>query len=274
MRRSPEAEELWASWYMALDDDVSGMYGAVTARAEAQVLRLSVAYALTGPRPEPSKYSILKPPYALAVLRQQRPSISLHRRQETRPLTASSRSSSRSSRPVSTVRSNTGSSRVIAPARGNFFEAHAGLVEQGLAEEVTDNSTGGRPRHVLFANGTSEESEDEERPRRWFRKFAYFASSEKGRMTCHTGIVTTFGPSRSYRMARQRAVTSPWHPGWDARTDARLERQQLFLLRGRRAGRSVAETSAIVGVSEGLYRMWRPTTGSSVSRRRLRTVRR
>lgn len=46
LRRSPEAEALWESIYMAIDDEVDGMVGALTARAEAQMLRLSVVYAL------------------------------------------------------------------------------------------------------------------------------------------------------------------------------------------------------------------------------------
>ena len=46
LTRSPEAEELWARIYNGLDDDVDGVVGSLTARAEAQMLRLSVAYAL------------------------------------------------------------------------------------------------------------------------------------------------------------------------------------------------------------------------------------
>lgn len=51
MRRSPDAEALWESIYMAIDDELDGMVGALTARAEAQMLRLSVAYALTDGSP-------------------------------------------------------------------------------------------------------------------------------------------------------------------------------------------------------------------------------
>lgn len=47
MRRSPDAEALWEDLYNSIDDEVDGMVGALTARAEAQMLRLSVAYALT-----------------------------------------------------------------------------------------------------------------------------------------------------------------------------------------------------------------------------------
>jgi hypothetical protein len=46
--RSPKAELLWEKLYKQMaDDDPGGLLGAVVARPEAQVLRLSVAYALT-----------------------------------------------------------------------------------------------------------------------------------------------------------------------------------------------------------------------------------
>jgi hypothetical protein len=45
LRRSPEARLKWARTYNSLDDQVSGVVGGLTARAEAQLLRLSVTYA-------------------------------------------------------------------------------------------------------------------------------------------------------------------------------------------------------------------------------------
>ena len=51
MRRSPDAEVLWEQIYNAIDDDLDGMAGALGARAEAQMLRLSVVYALTDGSP-------------------------------------------------------------------------------------------------------------------------------------------------------------------------------------------------------------------------------
>lgn len=51
LTRSTEAEELWARIYNGLDDDVHGVVGSLTARAEAQMLRLSVAYALLDASP-------------------------------------------------------------------------------------------------------------------------------------------------------------------------------------------------------------------------------
>ncbi len=45
LKRSPDARELWAEIYGPLSDGKPGMVGAVTSRAEAQVMRLAVIYA-------------------------------------------------------------------------------------------------------------------------------------------------------------------------------------------------------------------------------------
>jgi hypothetical protein len=44
---SDAGQELWASLYHSFEDDVTGIVGSLLARAEAQLLRLAVAYALT-----------------------------------------------------------------------------------------------------------------------------------------------------------------------------------------------------------------------------------
>src|SRR5262249_38923046 len=46
MKRDREAGELWKEMYEQLSRDRMGLFGAVTARAEAHVLRLSCIYAL------------------------------------------------------------------------------------------------------------------------------------------------------------------------------------------------------------------------------------
>lgn len=46
MKRSPQASKLWREVYADLSQERHGLYGAVTARAEAQTLRLSMLYAL------------------------------------------------------------------------------------------------------------------------------------------------------------------------------------------------------------------------------------
>ncbi|MGH9368310.1 MAG: DUF3987 domain-containing protein, partial [Thermoanaerobaculia bacterium] len=45
-RRSPEAAQLWREAYKTLSAEHPGLFGAVTSRAEAQVTRLSLVYAL------------------------------------------------------------------------------------------------------------------------------------------------------------------------------------------------------------------------------------
>jgi Protein of unknown function (DUF3987) len=46
LHRSEEAEEFWDKTYRELTRELSGVYGAMTSRAEAQVLRFSMIYAL------------------------------------------------------------------------------------------------------------------------------------------------------------------------------------------------------------------------------------
>ncbi len=52
LKRSPDARELWAEIYGPLSDGKPGMVGAVTSRAEAQVMRLAVIYACLDQSPE------------------------------------------------------------------------------------------------------------------------------------------------------------------------------------------------------------------------------
>jgi hypothetical protein len=51
MKRSPKAERLWDEWYRSLRDDDPGTVGALTARAEAHVLRFSLTYGLADASP-------------------------------------------------------------------------------------------------------------------------------------------------------------------------------------------------------------------------------
>lgn len=46
MKRTRTADELWSVWYVEVPDEVPGLWGAATARAEPYVLRLSMIYAL------------------------------------------------------------------------------------------------------------------------------------------------------------------------------------------------------------------------------------
>lgn len=51
LTRSADAEKRWADVYNAIDDDQDGVVGSLTARAEAQMLRLSAAYAMLDASP-------------------------------------------------------------------------------------------------------------------------------------------------------------------------------------------------------------------------------
>ncbi len=62
MRRDEEARRIWCAVYDDLAEGKLGLFGAVTARAEAQVLRLSCLYALLDESP------IVRKPHLLAAL--------------------------------------------------------------------------------------------------------------------------------------------------------------------------------------------------------------
>ncbi len=62
VRRDAEANAMWEAVYPALTADRPGMLGAITARAEAQVLRLSLLYALLDGSPA------IRPPHLEAAL--------------------------------------------------------------------------------------------------------------------------------------------------------------------------------------------------------------
>lgn len=51
MERNAPAEVVWAEIYNAIPDDETGLFGAIVARAEAQLLRLSITYALSDGSP-------------------------------------------------------------------------------------------------------------------------------------------------------------------------------------------------------------------------------
>jgi hypothetical protein len=61
MKRSPEAGTLWETMYDQIEDE-PGLSGAMTARAEAQLLRLSITYALL------DGVGIIEPPHLLSAV--------------------------------------------------------------------------------------------------------------------------------------------------------------------------------------------------------------
>jgi hypothetical protein len=150
LHRSPEAEAVWHEMYEELTGDVFGMYGAIVARAEAQCLRLTVAYAaLDGS-------CTIEVPHleaAWAVWR--------YCDQSARILFGNEATGD----PVADRLLE--ALRAVAPAGLDFTdqrdafgrnltgsqldEARERLHLLGLADTVEDRDTGGRPRHVTFA---------------------------------------------------------------------------------------------------------------------------
>ena len=61
MHRSPEATVMWGEVYNAIDDEVTGLISYLGARAEAQMLRLSIVYALL------DASAVIQPPHVAAA---------------------------------------------------------------------------------------------------------------------------------------------------------------------------------------------------------------
>ncbi len=66
--RDGEAEELWTTVYSALEEDISGLTGAILARGAAQVLRLSLIYSLLDEREVTRDAPAIRVPHLLAAL--------------------------------------------------------------------------------------------------------------------------------------------------------------------------------------------------------------
>jgi hypothetical protein len=158
LTRTPEADKRWSDWYMNLPEDVYGVFGAVTARAEAQVLRLSVAYALLdGSR-------TIGVPHLEAALAFWRCCEASARylfesrtgdRVADKILEALLRAKGKG---LDRKQQYSLFSRHMTAAR--LDEATERLMSLGLARQDTDNQTGGRPRTVLIA--TCEERDTSE----------------------------------------------------------------------------------------------------------------
>jgi hypothetical protein len=157
LRRTPEAAERWDKWYCSLPDDVRGMFGAVTARVEAQVLRLSVVYALTdGAR----QIGIEHLEAALALWG--------YCEDSARHLFQSTTGDPTADRLYDALRARKDGSGLDGKEQHQLFAGHRSarqlhdarelLESLGLAETVTTEKTGGRPRIVTFANSEQSES--------------------------------------------------------------------------------------------------------------------
>ena len=68
LTRDRETEELWASVYTSLEEEIPGLTGAILARGAAQVLRLSLMYALLDEKETKRSDSAIRASHLLAAL--------------------------------------------------------------------------------------------------------------------------------------------------------------------------------------------------------------
>jgi hypothetical protein len=147
VRRSDLAEKRWGEMYAEMADGPGGLLGAVTSRAEAQTLRLSVAYALlAGSRTVDEAH--LEAAYA----------VWRYCEASARHIFGDALGDDVADRLLEGIRS-AGRDGLDVSAQRDLFSRHvdtarlrlarAELVRRGLADERTEQ-TGGRPRLVLY----------------------------------------------------------------------------------------------------------------------------
>jgi len=68
LTRDPECEELWANIYPALEEEIPELAGEILGRGAAQVLRLSLLYALLDTKEADSTEPAIRAPHLLAAL--------------------------------------------------------------------------------------------------------------------------------------------------------------------------------------------------------------
>lgn len=152
MQRTPEAADLWERLYDEMaEDDPGGLVGAITARPEAQTLRLSVAYAICDASPV-VEVQHLKAAYAFWC----------YCRDSAAYLFGNTLGDPVADRLLAAVRS-AGPDGMTASEQSALFGRHVSareleaaralLWDQRLARTVTED-TGGRPRVRTVAIGT------------------------------------------------------------------------------------------------------------------------
>lgn len=146
LRRDGEANDLWETVYGGLTEGRPGLIGAITSRAEAQVLRLSVAYAILDRSHAIAAEHLLA---ALAVWRYADASAEVIFGDAVGDpvadtiLAALRRRGSLTRTDISNLLSRHGD-------RSRIEAALASLVAAGLAESRMNRGTGGRPQEVWF----------------------------------------------------------------------------------------------------------------------------
>jgi hypothetical protein len=147
MRRSDDAEQVWTDWYLQVPDPL-GLWGAATARAEAQVLRLSMIYALT------EGSSIIERRHVEAAI-----AVWDYCNQSARIIFGSRTGNRDVDKLVDHLRA-AGTDGLDRTQQHKLFKNHqpqaAGARERvlqlGLGVEFTERGGQGRPRQVLYLN--------------------------------------------------------------------------------------------------------------------------
>ena len=146
------ARDLWGAEYDALTEDRPGIYGAITARAEAQVLRLSLIYALLDESPSPhrrsSTYRTCRRRWRSGATATRRPPASSAGRSATPSRTRSTASCS--SAPLGMTRNDIINHFGRNRGASAIGRALALLLQHGLARSEK-NPTGGRPEERWYA---------------------------------------------------------------------------------------------------------------------------
>jgi hypothetical protein len=161
MTRSPAAAQLWRTVYSQLSRERPGLFGAVTSRAEAQVLRLSMVYALLDSAP------VIDVPHLNAAL-----ALWAYCEQSARLIFGAEDAESDNpleGRILKLIRAASGGmtrSDVHGALSGHIpaqelLKALAGLRDKRLIV-ATQQSTGGRPAERWFARSAGETSEESE----------------------------------------------------------------------------------------------------------------
>jgi len=151
LMRDAEAGDLWRDVYAKLTEDRFGLFGAVTSRAEAQVLRLSCLYALL------DGSTTVRLPHLAAALEVWR-----YCEESARFIFGESLGDQTADTILQALRANPGgltrqdvNTGVFARNKkaDEITRAMRSLVQRGLARFVAEADTGGRPRERWFAVG-------------------------------------------------------------------------------------------------------------------------
>jgi hypothetical protein len=158
LKRTRDADELWRDFYLSLDDDRPGMLGALLARAEAHVLRLSLVYALADGE------DAIDLPHLRAALAvwdySERSAFTIFGDAVGDPVADLILRRLRDVTPDGLTRTEIWNDVLARHERQTTVQAAFDLLEsRSLAYCVRDEQTGGRPAERWYATSSGEESE-------------------------------------------------------------------------------------------------------------------